>query len=128
MSARYRLVFRGKYLPGLSPAEVANNLAGLFRVPRERVDELLAVQPAIIKHDVSLVDGNRYLEVLAEAGLITHLEALDAVGSDVVKDNWNGVERRLGMRRQQGRDRRDNRRAGAIQPDRRGSTGRRKTD
>lgn len=128
MPARYRLVFRGKYLPGLSPAVVASNLAGLFRVPQSRIDELLAVQPAIIKHDVSLEDGNRYLEVLAEAGLITHLEALDDAAADVVKNNWDGVERRLGMRRQQGRDRRDNRRAGAIQPDRRGSEGRRKTD
>lgn len=128
MSARYRLVFRGKYLPGISPAEVAGNLAGLFRVPQSRVDELLAVQPAIIKHDVCLEDGNRYLEVLAEAGLITHLEALDSVADDVVKSNWDGVERRLGTRRQRERDRRDSRRAGAIQPDRRTRRGRRKTD
>lgn len=125
MSARYRLVFRGKYLPGISPADVTANLAELFRVPASRVDELLARQPAIIKHDVCLDEGNRYLETLAEAGLITHLEVLHEA-NDVVGDSWNGVERRLGSRRQLGRDRRDQRRVGAIQPDRRTGADRRK--
>ncbi len=127
MSARYRLVFRGKYLPGLSPAEVAGNLAGLFQVPLARIDELLALQPAVIKHDVSLDEGNRYLEVLAEQGLVSHLENLE-VASDAAPGGWDGIERRLGMRRQQGRDRRDSPRTGAIQPDRRMLPGRRKTD
>lgn len=127
MSARYRLVFRGKYLPGISPADVVANLAELFRVPESRVDELLARQPAIIKHDVSLDEGNRYLETLAEAGLITHLEALHEA-TEVVSNNWNGVERRLGSRRRPTQDRRDQRRVGAIQPDRRAGADRRKSD
>lgn len=127
MSVRYRLVFRGKYLPGSSPSDVVANLAELFRVPVSRVDELLARQPAIIKHDVGLDDGNRYLEILAEAGLITHLEILSAA-NEVLSHNWNGVERRLGVRRQPGRDRRDQRRVGAIQPDRRTGAERRKSD
>lgn len=127
MPARYRLVFRGKYLPGIAPAEVAANLAELFRVPLARVDELLARQPAIIKHDVGLEDGNRYLETLAEAGLITHLEALHET-AEVLIQHWDGVERRLRPRRQPGRDRRDQRRAGAIQPDRRNGSDRRQTD
>lgn len=127
MSARYRLVFRGKYLPGVAPADVAANLAGLFRVPLSRIEELLATQPAIIKHDVSLEDANRYLEVLAEAGLVSHLESLEQT-TDAVAGGWDGVERRMDARRQRGRDRRDARRVGAIQPDRRVLSGRRKTD
>lgn len=127
MSARYRLVFRGKYLPGIAPADVAANLAGLFRVPLSRIEELLASQPAIIKHDVSLEEANRYLEVLAEAGLVSHLESLEQA-TDAVAGGWDGVERRLDARRQQGRDRRDARRVGAIQPDRRVLRGRRQTD
>ncbi len=127
MSVRYRLVFRGKFLPGIAPSDVAANLAGLFRVPVSRVEELLARQPAVIKHDVSLDEGNRYLESLAEAGLITHLELLHDA-NEVLGNNWNGVERRLGARRQPGRDRRDQRRVGAIQPDRRTGGDRRKSD
>jgi hypothetical protein len=127
MSTRYRLVFRGKYLPGIDPVEVAANLASLFRVSVSRVDELLARQPAIIKHDVGLDEGNRYLESLAEAGLITHLESLHEA-NDLLSNNWNGVERRLGSRRQPGRDRREQRRVGAIQPDRRTGDDRRKSD
>lgn len=128
MSARYRLVFRGKYLPGASPAEVAANLATLFRVPLARVDELLVNQPAIIKHDVTLESGNRYLETLAEAGLITHLEALEGAGGEVLTRNWDGVERRLDDRRKYNRERRGARRSGAIQPDRRNNSERRKQD
>lgn len=127
MSARYRLVFRGKYLPGISPAEVAGNLAALFRVPVIRIEELLATEPAIIKHDVSLEEGNRYLEVLAEAGLVSHLESLE-LATDAVASDWDGINRRYASRRQPGRDRRDSRRVGAIQPDRRLLPGRRKTD
>lgn len=129
MAAHYRLVFRGKLLPGLSPAHVTANLAELFHVPIERVQALLATQPAVIKHDVDIETGNRYLEVLAEAGMITHLEPLDLEGGEVVASGgWDGVEHRLESRRQQGRDRRDVRRGTSIQPGRRDGDGRRKTD
>ena len=76
MAQRYRLVFHGKYLPGLNPADVSANLAELFKVPLARVEQLLATQPAVIKQDVSVEQGNRYLEVLAEAGLITHFKVM----------------------------------------------------
>lgn len=125
MSSRYRLVFRGKLLPGLEPGVVAANLAGLFRIPLDQAQQLLAAAPATIKQSVDLETGNRYLDALAEAGVITHLELLDSSEAPPVA-GWDGVERRQGQRRQQ-RDRRDVRRGAAIQPDRR-QRGRRKTD
>lgn len=127
-SSRYRLVFRGKFIPGLEPAEVAANLARLFNVSSERVSQLLATIPAVIKQDVDLDAGNRYLEALAEAGLITHLEALGTVQEPVADAGWDGIERRIGPRRLKNRDRRDARRSTSIQPDRRSRGGRRKTD
>lgn len=126
-SSRYRLVFRGKFIPGLEPAEVAANLARLFNVTPERVNQLLATIPSVIKQDVDLEAGNRYLEALAEAGLITHLEPLGTEKEAVANAGWDGVERRKGPRRLQNRDRRDARRSTSIQPDRR-VRGRRKTD
>ena len=129
MAQRYRLVFHGKYLPGLNPADVSANLAELFKVPLARVEQLLATQPAVIKQDVSVEQGNRYLEVLAEAGLITHLEPVTEPGVEPLPAGaWDGVERRSGIDRRKEADRRAQERGGSIQPDRRRTRGRRATD
>lgn len=129
MSRYYRLVFRGKYLPGLTPDEVHANVAQLFRAPVEKVQELLSSLPAIIKHNIEVDQGNRYLEALAEVGLITHLEPVtDDAGAPIAPGTWDGVERRSGRERRIHTDRRAARRGAAIQPDRRKNRGRRKTD
>lgn len=126
MSTRYRLVFRGQLLPGLSPAQVALNLAELFRIDAAQAQRLMAT-PSTIKQDVDLATGNRYQEALAEAGLVTHLEAHSRETPPVPGSDWDGVERRQGPRRQR-RDRREIHRGAAIQPDRRSGRGRRSTD
>lgn len=129
MSRHYRLVFRGKYLPGLSPEDVHANVAELFRAPVERVRELLSSLPAVIKQDIDIEQGNRYLEAMAEVGLITHLELVtDEAGEPIAPGSWDGVERRSGVERRHRADRRAGRRGAAIVPDRRQNRGRRKTD
>lgn len=129
MSRHYRLVFRGKYLPGLTPDEVQANVAALFRAPVEAVAGLLGSLPAVIKHDIDIEQGNRYLEALAEAGLVTHLELVtDDAGAPIAPGTWDGVERRSGLERRVRVDRREARRGASIQPDRRKNRGRRKTD
>lgn len=128
MSVRYRLVFRGKLLPGLQREEVVANLAELFQVPLERAQALLEQVPAVIKQDIDVDQGNRYLEALANAGLITHLEpATDAAGMQLPA-TWDGIERRAGHDRRTGTDRRGGSRDAAMRPDRRLRRGRRKTD
>ncbi len=57
MSRHYRLVFRGKYLPGLTPEEVHAGVAALFRAPLEKVQELSSTLPAIIKQDIEIEQG-----------------------------------------------------------------------
>lgn len=132
MALRYRLVFRGKYLPGLSQADVVANLASLFKTTAANVESLLAARPAIIKQDIDIESGNRYVDVLLEAGLITHLEPLE--GADpwevMASGGWDGVERRIGERERRKivRERRGVRRGASIQPDRRSGGGRRSTD
>lgn len=123
MSARYRLVFRGSYLPGVAVAEAAVNLAQLFGVTRERVQALLESVPAVIKRDLDRQAGYRYQEAMAEAGVVTYLELAD---SPLQSSGWDGEERRKAYRRTHA-DRRDRRRSTAIQPDRR-KGGRRSTD
>lgn len=128
MTIRYRLVFRGKLLPGLTAAQVAPGLAQMFKASDEQIQALLASTVTVLKPDVDIDTGNRYLEAFLEAGLITHLEpATDASGTPL-PSGWNGVERRTGQERRSGVDRRDNNRDAAIRPDRRQRRGRRKTD
>lgn len=128
MAVHYRLVFRGKFLPGLSPEEVAANLAALFKVSEEQVRTLLANPPAIIRTDIDVASGNRYLEALATAGIITHLEPATDAHGDPLPLSWNGIERRSGDDRRSGRDRRGGNRDASLRPDRRQRRGRRKTD
>lgn len=129
MSRQYRLVFRGKYLPGLAPDVVQANVAELFHTSIERVQQLLSTLPAVIKQDIGIEQGNRYLEALAGVGLITHLELVtDEAGAPIEPGSWDGIERRSATERRHRADRRANRRGAAIQPDRRQSRGRRKTD
>lgn len=129
MSRRYQLVFRGKYLPGLTSDVVQAHVADLFHTTIERIQHLLSTLPAVIKQDIGIEQGNRYLEALAGAGLITHLElVMDEAGEPIAPGSWDGIERRAATERRHHRDRREARRGAAIQPDRRKTRGRRKTD
>lgn len=129
MAVRYRLVFRGKYLPGLTHDDVVANLIGLFKVSAEQVEALLAQQPAVLKQDTDAVQGNRLLDALLEAGLITHLEATTDAEGNPLPEGWDGIERRRGDRdRRSGIDRRGGNRDASLRPDRRQSRGRRRTD
>lgn len=130
MAVLYRLVFRGKYLPGLSHEQVLANLAGLFGVPVGELQAVLAQQPATIREDISAEQGNRYQEALLGAGLVTHLEAMTDAAGNTLPAGWDGVERRVGERdrRGPGGDRRGSRRDASLRPDRRQGRGRRQTD
>lgn len=129
MAVRYRLVFRGKYLPGVPPELVAESVAALFRVSLEQVRALLAKSPAIIKQDIDAEQGNRYVDALLDTGLITHLEATTDAEGNPLPPGWDGVERRRSTGdRRSGHDRRGGNRDASLRPDRRQNRGRRKTD
>lgn len=129
MAMRYRLVFRGKLLPGLSVEQVLPGLVDMFKTTEDKVRSLLASPVVVLKPDVDIDAGNRYLEAFLEVGLITHLEpATDAAGNPLPL-GWNGVERRAGVaERRTGVDRRGGNRDAGIRPERRQGRGRRKTD
>lgn len=129
MAVQYRLVFRGKYLPGMSHEEVVANLVALYRVPMEQIEAMLARSPAVLKQEVDVEQGNRYLEALLNAGLITHLEAITDAEGNPLPEGWDGVERRKNPEnRRSGFDRRGGNRDASLRPDRRQNRGRRKTD
>lgn len=128
MSSLYRLVFRGKFLPGLGAGQVAANLTEHFGIPPEMARELVATVPGVVRSDLDMEQGNRFLAALANAGLITHLEPMaGAAAAAPAVDAWDGSERRAGGDRRSGQERRDKARD-TLRPDRRQNRGRRKTD
>ena len=111
------------------PDDVHNSVATLLNAPVDKVQALLSGIPAVIKQDVEVEQGNRYLEALAEIGLMTHLELLtDETGEPIKPGSWDGLERRSDATRRHRADRRAGRRGAAIVPERRQTRGRRKTD
>lgn len=127
MADLYRLVYRGKLLPGMSPPQVAANLADMFGIPPEQALELVATHPGIVRTDLDIDQGNRFLAALANAGLITHLERAYGTDGQTLPLTWDGVERRQAGDRRSGSERRTKNRD-SLRPDRRQSRGRRKTD
>ncbi|HET8730314.1 MAG TPA: hypothetical protein VFM34_04320 [Moraxellaceae bacterium] len=128
MAERYRLVYRGKLLPGMSPPLVAANLSNMFGIAPEQATELVSTFPGVVRTDLDVDQGNRFQAALANAGLITHLEpAYDASGESLPL-TWDGVERRAGGDRRSGLERRALKRETSMRPDRRQGRGRRKSD
>lgn len=127
MSVRYRLVFRGKFLPGLSAEQVAFNLSEHFGIAPEMAREMVVTFPGVIRTDLDVEQGNRFLAALANAGLVAHLEPMEGADGAPLPAGWDGIERRAGGDRRSGADRRGKSRDN-LAPDRRQSRGRRKTD
>lgn len=128
MSIRYRLVFRGKFLPGLAAEQVAANLTTHFGIAPAMALELVATHPGVIRADLDVEQGNRFQESLANAGLITHLEPQVRDDGTPLPAGWDGIERRSAPPRRSGVERREEKRDASLRPDRRSGRGRRRTD
>lgn len=128
MPELYRLVFRGKFLPGMTPPQVAANLSSMFGIEPEVAAQLVLTQPGVIRTDLDVDQGNRFQAALANAGLIAHLEPAYAGDGEVLPLTWDGIERRAGGDRRSGSDRRGKHRDAALVPDRRHGRGRRRSD
>ena len=74
-SNRYRIVFDGALLPGMTLDSVKENLARLFKTDREKVDQLFARGPVNIKRELTAGEADRYLQALRQAGAEARTEA-----------------------------------------------------
>lgn len=127
MNMRYRLVFRGKFLPGLTADQVALNLTVHFGIDPEMARQMVVTFPGVIRTDLDIEQGNRFMASLANAGLIAHLEPMLGPEGVTLPEGWDGIERRAGIDRRSGQDRRGKARDN-LTADRRQSRGRRATD
>jgi len=72
---RYRLVFYGDLLPGVTPNECLSKLEARFGHGRERLDRFLfSGEPAVIKTVSRYETAERFVDAFAEAGAVLHVE------------------------------------------------------
>jgi len=83
MEERFRLVFRGEVLEGQHPAVVKKRLGAALKVKGERLDDLFAGAPVVIRGNADGDETARYRAMFEKAG--AHLQVLpvtDAEPSD----------------------------------------------
>lgn len=74
-SNRYRIVFDGALLPGMTVDSVKDNLARLFKTERDKVDKLFDRGPVNIKRELTASEADKYLQALKQAGAEARKEA-----------------------------------------------------
>ena len=74
-SARYRIVFDGALMPGMTAEAVKDNLARLFKTDRAKVDRLFDNTPVNIKQKLSAAEADKYLQAIRQAGAEARKEA-----------------------------------------------------
>jgi uncharacterized membrane protein YhaH (DUF805 family) len=72
---RWRIIFEGKLLPGLSEEEVRFNLAKLFQCDAERVAALFRGGKVVMKRGLEDLAADYYLDQLRHAGALARKEA-----------------------------------------------------
>lgn len=117
--AVYEVVYIDKF-EGQPDADLCRQRIGrCFRLSHDALARLSSGSPVVVKKNIGLDEANRYAAAIESAGGVCWVQELDAQGSH--------HERRQQQRREV-LDRRDQYRGSSIQPDRRGSCGRRSTD
>ncbi|MCW8196483.1 ribosomal protein L7/L12 [Proteobacteria bacterium 005FR1] len=118
-AAVYEVVYIDKF--GSEPdADLRRERIGRrFRLSRAALERLSSGAPIVVKKKVTLEEADRYAAAIEAVGGVCWVQAVDADGGH--------YERRQTQRRQT-LDRRTQYRGSSIQPDRRGSCGRRSTD
>ena len=72
-SKDYQIVFRGRVAPGHDEATARANMAKLFKVDAERVDQLFSGGRQVLKRGLDRESADRYRGVLRKAGVIVSI-------------------------------------------------------
>ncbi|MGD2270221.1 MAG: DUF4234 domain-containing protein [Desulfobacterales bacterium] len=67
---RYNIVYRGKTAPGRQTEEVKRNLASLFKLSREKINQLFSGNPVTIAKNVSHQSAAKYKKTFETAGAV----------------------------------------------------------
>ena len=78
---RYHIIF-STLIEGRQPAQVHHDLADLFKIDQELVQQIFACQGAVVKNDLDRVTAEQYVQVILAAGAICVIEPMPSAGSD----------------------------------------------
>jgi hypothetical protein len=78
---RYNIVFHGELVSGADPEQVRRNLAQLFKMELERVEQLFAGKPVTLKKEADQATAMKMRAALKKAGAECEMKALDEDGS-----------------------------------------------
>ena len=73
--ARFKIVFEGEVLPGVSLDSAKDNLARLFKNERAKIEGLFSGAPVVLKRDLPDSQTDQYLRALHSAGIKAHKQA-----------------------------------------------------
>ena len=76
MTDRYKVVFTGKIQDGLDLESVKENLCGLFKTDKDRINRLLSNPPVAIKKDLDLATARKYQSAIEKVGAICDIEEM----------------------------------------------------
>jgi hypothetical protein len=82
---RYRLIFDGHYQPGLSPEDVQQRLAALFKVEPHEISALFSTPPVILKENLSYEEALRNKVDFEATGALCRLEPLSSFSTSAKK-------------------------------------------
>ncbi len=77
---RYNIVFAGKLLGDLDPAQVREKLGATFRLDAAQLDNLFSGQPVVVKRKVDLMTATRFQQAFLAAGARAEIESLATPG------------------------------------------------
>lgn len=72
---RFKIVFDGALLPGVEITTAKLNLADLFKSDVTAIERLFSGKPVALKHDLSRVEAQTYLDALSKTGIDARIEA-----------------------------------------------------
>lgn len=75
---RYHVVFRGEIQEGKAVDEVKQRLMSMFGLPRERLEQVFAGQPLMVKEQVSYEEALKYKTAFEGAGTVCRMEPVQA--------------------------------------------------
>lgn len=73
---RFKIVFDGRVVEGVSPDQAKQNIQSLFRIPDARVEQLFSGQPVVMKSGIGQADAENYVSRLQQAGVVASMVAM----------------------------------------------------
>jgi hypothetical protein len=83
---QYQLVFSGAISDGRDINEVKHNLASLFKTDEDKIEQLFASLPIVVKRDVDYDGALKYQRALHKAGAICQVEEAAQIAAPPVME------------------------------------------